>query len=563
MLKDVFTRLSGGTLLSLTILSMVSNLLMLTGPLFMMQVYDRVLASRSLPTLTALVLLISALFAFYGFIEAIRSRIATRYANVFDHSVSDRLFVASVKLRLAVGTATPLDPLRDSDTLRSFLGSGAPLAFLDLPWVPLYLALVFILHPMLGWLAMGGGALIVTLMFVNELLHRNSQADATVAAAARQQCSDDARNNAESLVAMGMLGDVSRRWRRQTTTMLGLQRIGADRLITISSITKAVRFLLQSLVLAAGAYLVIQGEMTGGLMIGASVITSRALAPVEQVIGHWRHFIQARQALGRITLLLKSVEAEPDKTKLPLPNKSLAIRQLSAAPKGGGRPIISGITLELAAGDALGVLGGSGSGKTSLARAVLGIWNTPTGELRFDGAPLDHYLNSQIKQLFGYLPQRVELLDGTIAENISRFSSDARSEDVIAAARLANSHELINNLEDGYSTQVGPQGDRLSAGQRQRIGLARALYGDPFVVVLDEPNSNLDAEGDSALTAAIRRVRARGGIAIVIAHRPSAIVAVNKLLFIKDGRQVAFGPKDEVLQQIKGDTVRALKMPAQ
>ena len=548
-------------LTSLFIVSLVSNLLMLAGPLFMLQVYDRVLSSRSLSTLTAFVVLITAVYLFYAFIETLRSRMSLRLANLFDHAMGERLFQASIRLRLSVGQAGTLEPVRDGDTLRAFLASPGPLALLDLPWVPIYLALVFVIHPCLGWLTTGGALVVTVLMLINEFALRKPTKDSSAAMSSRQRQTDDARANAETILAMGMLGDVGRRWGDRTRNMLLTQRVTTDRAMFFSSLTKAVRLLLQSLVLAMGAFVVIKGEMTGGLMIAATEMTSRALAPVEQTIAQWKQFVAARQAFTRIR---KFIDATPNRsrdTMLPLPKGTLNVRNLVSAPPGSNQPIINGIQFELVAGDGLGILGLSGSGKSSLARTLCGVWTPLAGEVRLDGALLSHYDPTQIGKMIGYLPQRADLFEGTVAENIARFSPDASSEDIIAAARLANCHDLISSLPNGYDTQVGVSGDSLSAGQRQRVGLARALYGNPFLVVLDEPNANLDAEGDQALTDAIRAVRARGGIVIVVAHRPSAVTAVDKLLFMKGGRQVVFGPKQDVLKQITGDNVQPMRVP--
>jgi len=548
-------------LASLFIVSLVSNLLMLAGPLFMLQVYDRVLSSRSLSTLTAFVVLITAVYLFYAFIETLRSRMSLRLANLFDHAMGERLFQASIRLRLSVGQAGTLEPVRDGDTLRAFLASPGPLALLDLPWVPIYLALVFVIHPYLGWLTTGGALVVTGLMLINEFALRKPTKDSSAAMSSRQRQTDDARANAETILAMGMLGDVGRRWGDRTRNMLLTQRVTTDRAMFFSSLTKAVRLLLQSLVLALGAFVVIKGEMTGGLMIAASVMTSRALAPVEQTIAQWKQFVAARQAFTRIR---KFIDATPNRsrdTMLPLPKGTLSVRSLVSAPPGSNQLIINGIQFELVAGDGLGILGLSGSGKSSLARTLCGVWTPLAGEVRLDGALLSHYDPTQIGKMIGYLPQRADLFEGTVAENIARFSPDASSEDIIAAARLANCHDLISSLPNGYDTQVGVSGDSLSAGQRQRVGLARALYGSPFLVVLDEPNANLDAEGDQALTDAIRAVRTRGGIVIVVAHRPSAVTAVDKLLFMKGGRQVVFGPKQDVLKQITGDNVQPMRAP--
>ncbi|HZY66991.1 MAG TPA: type I secretion system permease/ATPase, partial [Devosia sp.] len=541
---------------SLFIISLVSNLLMLAGPLFMLQIYDRVLSSRSLPTLTAFVVIITAIYIFYAFIETVRARMALRLANLLDHAVGEKLFEAAIRLRLATGQAGAADPVRDGDSLRAFLAGPGPLALLDLPWVPIYLALVFVIHPLLGWLAVAGALVITVLMVINEFVLRKPSKDGTAAANARQRQTDDARANAETVIAMGMIADVGRRWVSRTGEMLTTQRVAGDRATFFSSATKATRLLLQSLVLGLGAYVVIQGEMTGGLMIAASVVTSRALAPVEQTIAQWKQFITARQAWDRIRRYLAAAPDRSRETLLPLPRSTLSVRQLAAGPPGATTPIIAGISFELTAGDGMGVLGLSGSGKSSLARTLCGVWTPGAGEIRLDGSLLQHYDPSQIGRIIGYLPQRADLFDGTVAENIARFQPGASSDDVIAAARLANVHDLISSLPNGYDTPVGTNGDNLSAGQRQRIGLARALFGNPFLVVLDEPNANLDAEGDAALTDSIRAVRERGGIVIVVAHRPSAVIAVDNLLFMKGGRQVVFGPKTEVLKQITGDNVQ-------
>lgn len=535
---------------------------MLTGPLFMLQVYDRVLASRSVPTLIVLTMLIAGLFAFYAFLDALRSRMSARFANVLDTRISDRLFAAAVRLRLLANAPRTADPIRDGDAVRQFLASPAPMTLLDLPWVPIYLCVVFLFHVWLGWLAVAGSLIITVLMIVNEAIARRPSQEANAEQQLRQRQSDDVRLNSETVIAMGMLEALRDRWLSQTNRMLGAQLEGGDRAAFFSSTTKGLRFFLQSAVLALGAYLVIQGQMTPGLMIAASVVTARALAPVEQIVGQWRSFVSARQAWSRIRKVLEVKETPVREVGLPLPTKTLVVRGLATGPQGGRGPVILGLAFELAAGEGLGVLGPSGSGKSSLARGLVGVWPSLAGEVRYDGALLAHFTSDQIGQMVGYLPQRVDLFHGTVAENIARFRPDASSEAIIAAATAAGVHDLINALPDGYNSQVGEQGDQLSAGQRQRIGLARALYGDPFLVVLDEPNSNLDADGDAALTAAIQQIRSRGGIAIVIAHRPSAIVAVDKVLFVQGGKQTAFGPKAEVLQKITqpGSNVHPMKV---
>ncbi|MDB5560941.1 MAG: type secretion system ATPase [Hyphomicrobiales bacterium] len=532
-------------------LSLVSNLLMLTGSIFMLQVYDRVLPSRSLPTLVALTLLAAALYGFYALIEWIRARIAARLGGLIDERLSGPLFEASVRQKLRPQPGINSDPVRDLDSLRQFVSGMGPISLLDLPWMPIYLALAFLLHPMLGWLATAGAVVISALLVVNELHSRRPAQATTIAAVQRGAQANDARSNAEAILAMGMLSAVSSRWEESAAQLVATQQRAADRAAFYSSITKGFRYLLQSAVLAAGAYLVIQGQISGGLMIAASILTSRALAPVEQVVAHWRGFVAARQAAARIRQTLAVFAIRPREMDLPLPTRSLTVTNLATGPDVVGRRFVAaGISFSLTAGDGMGIVGLSGSGKSSVARAIVGVWPVMHGEIRLDGSELAHFDPERLGQSLGYMPQTVELFDGTVAENISRFQPGYNTEAVLRAANAARIHDLIASLPDGYDTYIGENGSVLSAGQRQRIGLARALYGDPFLVVLDEPNSNLDGEGDIALTEAMIGARKRGAIVIVVAHRPSAIAGVDKLLFLQDGRQAAFGAKENILRQI-------------
>ena len=539
-------RLTRFPIVALGLISLVSNLMMLTGPLFMLQVYDRVLASRSIPTLVALTLLVVGLYAFYALLEWLRGRMTARFAAAFEELTAEPVFSAAMRMRAAPGTP---DPIRDLDTIRGFVAGPGPLALFDLPWLPVYLAIVFLFHPMLGWLAVGGPVVVTILLLLNERASRKPSEALSRALARRQGLADDARVNAEPVLAMGMLGDITARWRRAAIDAAQSQFGAADLGGFYSSITKAFRLLLQSLVLALGAYLVIEGQLSAGLMIAASVVTSRALAPVEQVVAHWRGFVAARQAGRRIGALLQTSHRTLPAMQLPRPAERLDVRGLVTGPD-PRRVLVNGVTFSLRAGEGLGVLGLSGSGKTSLTRALVGVWPVLAGEVRLDRSELAHYDWSQLGPAIGYLPQVVDLFDGTVAQNIGRFSPDATSEAVLRAARQAQVHEMIAALPDGYDTQLGPRGAALSAGQRQRIGLARALFGDPFLIVLDEPNSNLDHEGDMALQASLSEAKRRGAIVIIVAHRPSAIGVADKLLYLQEGRQVAFGAKAEVLERI-------------
>lgn len=549
-------RRTGFPLLALGVVSLASNLLVLTGPLFMLQVYDRVLASRSVPTLVALFALVAGVYAFLALLDLLRSRMASRFAGAFEASIAPDVFRASLRLGLAPLSAARPDAVRDLDTIRQYVAGPGPLALFDLPWLPVYLLIVFLFHPALGWLATGGALVATALLVINERLAARPTAEASAALAQRQSLGDDARANAEPVFAMGMVDDITNRWGARAETLATVQNRAADVGASYSSVTKSFRFLLQSAVLALGAYLVIRGELSAGLMIAASIVTSRALAPVEQVVAQWRGFAAARQALRRTEGLLAAQPATARRLSLPDPAVSLDVRNLATGPDLRGPPLVTGVNFSLSAGEAMGVLGLSGSGKTSLARGLIGIWPLLQGDVRFDGSELGHYDPIQIGRRIGYLPQSVGLFDGSVAENIARFRPDADSDGVLEAARLAGVHDLITGLPDGYDTRLGARGAALSAGQRQRIGLARALYGDPFLLVLDEPNANLDFAGDTALTTALTAAKHRGAVIIVIAHRPSAISVCDKLIYLVNGRQSAFGSKDEVLRQVTAPAQR-------
>ncbi len=539
-----------GSILGLGLLSIISNLLLLTGPLFMLQVYDRVLASKSVPTLAALTGLVVGLYGFYSVVEIVRSRMATRYSVLAAARLTRPVFAKVVATSASSRRAIDGDPIRDVETLRQFLAGAGPIALLDLPWVPVYLAIIFAFHPMLGWLAVAGAGVVTILMVLNEWSSRAPSRDANAAANARQSQQADIAANAEAVLAMGMRETLAKRWEAANTKMLMTQAHAADRATAFSALTKGFRLLLQSAVLALGAYLAIGGDISAGLMIAASIVTARALSPVEQAVSNWRGFIAARQAKARLRSILADDKGSIDRVALPLPQTSLAVSELAISPMPDGPPLVTGISFGLKPGEALGILGTSGCGKSSLIRTLMGIWPARAGVVRLDGSELDHFDPDRLGMAIGYLPQTVELFAGTVAQNIARFRLEAEFDDVLKAAQAAGAHDLIASLPHGYDTPIGVQGALLSAGQRQRIGLARALFGDPFLIVLDEPNSNLDAAGDAACNAAIADAKARGAIVIVVAHRPTAIAAVDTILFLQDGRQAAFGPKDAVLASI-------------
>jgi PrtD family type I secretion system ABC transporter len=529
----------------------VINVLMLSGALFMLQVYDRVLPSRSVPTLVALVLLVGVLFAFQGVLEFVRGRLLVRIGRSLDDDVNEKVYGAVVRIPLrARADADGLQPVRDLDQVRSFLSSAGPTALFDLPWMPLYLGLCFLFHFWIGMTALAGALVLVLLTLLAEVRGSGPAKAASRTGAARMALAEASRRNAEVLQAMGMAPRLARRWRDANKRYMDAQQRAADVSGGLATISRVFRLALQSAVLAVGAYLVINQQATAGVIIASSILTSRALAPVELAIAHWKNFLSARQSWRRLSDLIQRLVADEERTQLPVPAKHLALEGVSVAPPGEKRIVVDDVGFRLKQGQGLGVIGPSASGKSSLARAIVGVWLPARGHVRLDGASLDQWTAQDLGQHIGYLPQDVELFEGTVAENIARFEEKPDGEAIVAAARAADVHELILRLPDGYETWIGEAGTVLSAGQRQRVALARALYRDPFLVVLDEPNSNLDAEGDHALTQAILGVRQRGGIVVVVAHRPSALTGVDLVLAMTNGRAQSFGPKDEVLRKV-------------
>ncbi|WP_447971536.1 type I secretion system permease/ATPase [Nitrospira sp. M1] len=533
------------------LISLVINVLMLTGPLFMLQIYDRVLTSGSVPTLVVLSGLVGGLYLFYGLLEGLRLRCLARIAAWIDDRFSGNSLAANVSLSLRFGPELQgRDSVRDLDSVRQFLSSPGPSAMFDLPWMPVYLGIIFVFHAYLGWLALVGALIISVLIGLNEMVGRRPTKQLAECVAQRTAIVGATRRNAEVLTAMGMLSAFIQRWEKDNADYLRMQGVAIDHSTFFSTSIKTFRFMLQSAVLALGAWLAIRQDISPGVMIAASIMTSRALAPVEQAVAHWRGFLSARQGAKNLAESLRVGMVTTPETQLPPPTHSLDVQQLALAAPGERTLVIQGVTFRLEAGDGLGVIGPSGSGKTSLVRALVGVWAAVKGDVRLDGAQYDQWDRTTLGKSIGYLPQDVELFDGTVAENIARFEPDATSESIIAAARLSALHDIITSLPRGYDTVIGEAGGRLSAGLCQRIGLARALYGHPFLIVLDEPNSNLDHEGDVALREAITTMRARGSIVIVVAHRPSAIEPVDQLVYLKEGRQGAFGSKAEVLAQV-------------
>ena len=550
-------RRNTGALLGVAVFSGAVNVLTLAGSVFMLQIYDRVIPSRSVPTLIGLAILVAGLFAVLGLLDLIRTRMLVRIGGSLHERLSRRVFNTTLRLPLLRTGVDAGQPLRDLDQIRSFLGSGGPLAFFDLPWLPLYLAICFLFHPLIGWTALGGALILVMLTLLTEALSRRASAQAVPLAAQRQALADAGRRNAEVVTAMGMGPAVADRWRATDQGFIAGQQRLSDVSGGLGAISKVLRMALQSAVLGVGAYLVIHGEATGGIIIAGSIVSARALAPVELAITNWRGFVAARGSWRRLNNLLQSIPERREPLPLRTPRSTFSVQGLSVTAPGSQQLLVQDISFQLSAGSGLGIIGPSGSGKSCLARALVGVWQPARGRARLDAASLDHWLPEMLGRHIGYLPQDVELFAGTVAQNIARFRAGDDPDLVIQAALLAGVHDLVLQMPHGYDTLIGEGGAALSAGQRQRIGLARALYGDPFLVVLDEPNSNLDSEGEQALTRALMSVRERGGITIVVAHRPSVLVALDQVLIMAGGRQKAIGQKDEVLrrnvQQIQPD----------
>lgn len=532
-------------------MSGIINILALTGAFYMLQIYDRALTSGSVPTLLAISALAIGLYFFQGLFDILRSQILVRIGARLDRRIAPLAHQVAVEMpRFGFSTAESLERGRDVDTVRGFLGSQGPMALFDLPWTPLFLIFVYILHPLLGALTIGGAFVLTILTIVTELMTRRFTAATHSAVVTRNAIADSNARNAEILKAMGFARRAVARFHHANEEHLELQTRTSDISGTFGAISRVLRMILQSAVLGLGALLTIQEELSAGAIIAASVASARALAPIDLVIGNWKNVVSARAAFHRLKETVVALSDSEDPMELPTPRVSLKVENITVAAPGSGRVLVSDVSFELKAGQAVGIIGPSGGGKTTLARALTGIWPVLRGTVRLDDAELVQWGDEKLGAFIGYLPQEVALLDATISENISRLEEQPEAQAVVGAARAASVHQMIVRLPDGYRTELGPLGVSLSGGQRQRIGLARALYGDPFLVVLDEPNSNLDGEGEAALTDAINAVKKRGGMVVVIAHRPSALAAVDLVAVMQNGRMTAFGPKNEVLASV-------------
>lgn len=527
----------------------VVNVLTLTGSLFMLQVYDRVLSSYSIPTLYVLAILAIVAYVFQGGLDYLRTRMLALVGERIDEEVGPRVHKALLQLPLRTpqNNMENLQPLRDLDAVRGFMSTQGPVALFDMPWVPIYLAICFLFHPVIGMVALGGALVMVAMTLVTELRGNKPMKEANEVMSMRNYHAENMQRGAEVLQAMGMLPHLAARWAEINARSLKAQREASILVGSLSAASKAFRMMLQSITLGVAAYLAVINEISAGTIIAATILSSKALAPVDLAVGSWKAYVAARQGYQRLTKIFTFFPEREELFELPAPSRSLQVTDLAVGAPGSNTPIIQRVNFRVMAGEAVGIIGPSASGKSTVARALVGAWRAGRGDILLDGASITQWTPETLGPSIGYLPQDVQLFEGTIAENIARFTPDANSEAVIQAARDASFHEFALAFPQGYDTQIGRGGSHLSAGQKQRLGLARALYGNPFLVVLDEPNANLDAEGETAVTTAIANVKARGGVVIVIAHRPSAISGVDLLLVMRNGAPVAFGPRDEVL----------------
>ena len=533
------------------VFSFFVNMLMLTGPLYMLNVYDRVLGSRSLETLIALSVLVGFLYACMGILDFVRGRVMGRIGARFQAKMDRRVFSAVLKATtLNRAPREAATGLRDLEAVQRLITSPALMALFDLPWAPLFFVGIFIFHPLMGVLALVGAVALILVALANQATTKGPLQDANAATFASEQLGAQIRGESEMVHSLGMRGAAFDRWQIARGASLDATIAATDASGTFTSMTKAFRLFLQSAMLGLGAYLVLQGELTPGAMIAGSILLGRGLAPIEMIVNQWAVYQKGREGWGKLAILLGSIMPEPKRTNLPKPTARLIADQVTMLPPGGQQATLRAISFAVEPGQAVGIIGTSGAGKSTLARALTGVWKPAGGKIRLDGAALDQYDPDVLGQHIGYLPQRVQLFDGTIKENIARMSLTPDDAKVVEAAKKADAHEMILRLPDGYDTRVAANGGLLSGGQIQRIGLARAMYGDPVVLVLDEPNSNLDNTGSAALNSAIEQQKAVGGIVFVMAHRPDAIFHCDTLLVLEDGVKRAYGPKDEVLKQV-------------
>lgn len=534
----------------LLLFSLGINLLILASPIYMMQVFDRVLASGRFETLILLTVIAGIAVFVMGIVETARGRFLIRVGNWLDHRLSGHVIASALTARLA-GHAGSAQPLRDLATLRSTMASPSVNAVIDAPWVPAFIFIIWLMHPLLGLVALGGAIVLFAVALVNELVSRNALRRAGQFSIAATQSVESALRNAEVIQALGMLPALLGRYGDTNAKALTSQRQAGDRSAAMVGLSKSLRLFVQIVILGSGAWLVLQGQLTSGGMIAASILLGRALAPVEQSIGAWRQLVGARDAWQRLTRLLAEVPPQAKGMSLPVPQGELACQQMTFVPAGNENPILRDITFDLAAGEVLGIIGPTAAGKSSLCKVMTGAWKPTRGHARLDGADISSWHADELGAHLGYLPQDVELFAGTVSENIARLAQEPDAAAVVAAAKTAGVHDIILSLPKGYDTEVGEAGSLLSGGERQRVGLARAFYGRPKLIVLDEPNASLDSAGEEALVEAILAAKEWESTVLLVTHQPSILLSVDKLMVLQEGRIQAFGPRDEILNKLR------------
>lgn len=549
-LKEALT-LCKASFVSAASFSMIINLLMLVPVIYMLQLYDRVVPTGNESTLLMLTLIMVALFVTLGVLEWVRSQILVRVSSRLETLLNTRVFNIAYRQTLySGGQSLSSQPLDDLTALRQFLTGNGLFAFFDAPWLPFYIAVMFLFHPWYGWAAVFTAIVLMILAVINEKVTNASLSEANSKAVAGRALVNKSLRNAEVIESMGMIGRIRERWISGAYEVLGLQAVASSKAGLIAALSKIIRLTSQSLILGLGAYLAIHKEITPGLMIAGSILLGRALAPIDLMIATWKGFVSARNQYQRLNELLDKMPEDKEKMELPAPEGQLTVENAVIIPPGAKSPVVKGLNFVVPKGSSLAIIGPSGAGKSTLARALLGIWPTSSGKVRLDGADIFDWDRETLGPYIGYLPQDIELFEGSISDNIARFM-EVNAEAVVQAAKMADVHELILRLPEGYDTIIGPAGGTLSGGQRQRIGLARALYGNPSLIVLDEPNSNLDEQGELALANAIKRLKERNVTVIIITHRQNILSLVDNLLILKEGVAAAFGPSHDILAQLQ------------
>jgi len=549
-----------GSFLSVGFFSFFVNALMLVPSFYMLQVYGRVVTSGSIPTLVMLTLIMTILMGTMGSLEWVRSRIMVRLSTRLDVLLSRDVYRASFKKALdSGGMDASAQPLNDLTGLRQFLTGNGLFAFFDTPWLPVYIGVMFLFHPWYGWFAIGCAIVLLMLAVVNEKLTGKAIADANKQNIAANLHTNKNLRNAEVIESMGMLETLMGRWGERQRQVLLLQSQASDKGGMVTSFSKTFRMLSQSLILGIGAYLAVKQEITPGLMIAGSILLGRALAPIDLMIGSWKGFISARSQYARLNEILDEQQAEPQRMSLPAPEGHVLVENLIVSAPGSKTPILKNISFAVPAGSIVGVIGPSASGKSTLARALLGVWAPQHGVVRLDGADINNWDKRELGPYVGYLPQDIELFEGSISENIARFR-EVEPDKVIQAAKAAGVHDMILQLPEGYDTVIGSDGVNLSGGQRQRVGLARAIYGSPRLIILDEPNSNLDEVGERALAMAIQQLKASGATVFIITHRTSILAQLDRLLVMSNGAIGLYGPRDKVMAELNKQQASAQKI---